>query len=225
MSLLSPAHWEGVISAKLWENVSSYVFERIYLPAAQSNGAGTFNTQVDINLKHWADSALPAKAVDVGWEALREQFTLLMEKSKSVKDHDDIFDNLKSSVWEEAVKRHKWEEKASDVLRVIQLNALEDRAISDKQSWDSALRFLEDSLVNRLKQSKLMQMKRKAIYDRLLFCSGETASRAYWSGLHGAMVQLAVSGARAKDALVHQERTGQDSSKRQPTRARANVRQ
>lgn len=153
LSQLSPSHWENVISSKLWDSVSSYVFERIYFPAAQTNSAGTFNTQVDINLKHWADSMLPAKAVDVGWEALREQFNVLMEKSKSVKDHDDIFDNFKASVWEEAVKKHKWEEKASEVLRVIQLNALEDRAISDKTQWDSALRFLEDSLVNRLQQS------------------------------------------------------------------------
>lgn len=109
---------------------------------------------MDINLKQWAEVALPERAVDVGWEALREQFSLFLEKSKQTKDHDDIFDNLKATVWEEAIKRHHWEEKASDVLRVIQLNALEDRVISDKTQWDQALKFLDQSLRDRLEKSK-----------------------------------------------------------------------
>jgi len=78
---------------------------------------------------------------------------LFLEKSKQTKDHDDIFDNLKATVWEEAIKRHHWEEKASDVLRVIQLNALEDRVISDKTQWDQALKFLDQSLRDRLEKT------------------------------------------------------------------------
>ncbi|KAI1301858.1 Mitochondrial dynamin-like protein [Halotydeus destructor] len=154
LSQLSPVHWENVISQKLWERVSSHVFDRIYFPAAQSSNAGTFNTQVDINLKQWAETSLSLKAVEVGWEALREQFGELIEKSKNAKDHDTIFDNLKSSVWEEAVKRHKWDEKATEVLKVIQYNALEDRSVSNKHQWDSALRFLEQSLTDRLEQTE-----------------------------------------------------------------------
>lgn len=40
--------------------------------------------------------------------------------------------------------------QAADVLRVIQLNALEDRSVSDKQQWDSACRFLEESVKEKL---------------------------------------------------------------------------
>jgi optic atrophy protein 1 len=32
------------------------------------------------------------------------------------------------------------------MLRVIQLNTLEDRAVHDKYQWDSAIKFLEKSL-------------------------------------------------------------------------------
>ena len=34
--------------------------------------------------------------------------------------------------------------------RVIQLNTLEDRNVTDKAQWDSAMRFLEKSLHERL---------------------------------------------------------------------------
>lgn len=37
--------------------------------------------------------------------------------------------------------------------RIIQLNALEDRAVHDKQQWDGAIKFLESSLKDRLSQS------------------------------------------------------------------------
>jgi optic atrophy protein 1 len=43
--------------------------------------------------------------------------------------------------------------QAEEVLRVIQLNTLEDRAVSDKQQWDEAVKFLETSLSERLQVS------------------------------------------------------------------------
>merc|ERR1719412_159525 len=55
LSLVSPQTWEEAIGEKLWEKVSNYVFENIYLASAQShlssgrpisthNRTGTFNT-------------------------------------------------------------------------------------------------------------------------------------------------------------------------------------
>ena len=35
LSLISPQTWEEAVSRKLWEKVAPYVFENIYLPAAQ----------------------------------------------------------------------------------------------------------------------------------------------------------------------------------------------
>lgn len=40
--------------------------------------------------------------------------------------------------------------KASDVLRVLQVNALADQSITDKQQWDAAVRFLESSIKDKL---------------------------------------------------------------------------
>jgi optic atrophy protein 1 len=76
----------------------------------------TFNTAVDIKLKQWADAQLPAKSVQVGWDTLQEEFTKFMEKDKTGKDHDDIYDNLKRAVQEESNRRHKWDEKAEASL-------------------------------------------------------------------------------------------------------------
>jgi optic atrophy protein 1 len=161
LSLVSPQTWEDSINKKLWERVAPYVFENIYLPAAQTslNGgtgrpisahnrtgiirlkfsilhlklvkllnplfpilikstvasnllilvlssskfSGTFNTTVDIKLKQWAENQLGVKCVEVGWEVLKEQFMTLMDKAKMSKDHDNIFDNLKAAVVDEAM--------------------------------------------------------------------------------------------------------------------------
>ena len=109
---------------------------------------------MDIKLKQWAESQLGLKCVEVGWETLKQEFMNLMNKSKKAKDHDDIFDSLKSSVIDEAMHRHMWEDKGAEMLRVIQLNTLEDRSVHDKQQWDSANQFLEKCLQERLGQSE-----------------------------------------------------------------------
>ncbi|XP_039484409.1 dynamin-like 120 kDa protein, mitochondrial isoform X4 [Drosophila santomea] len=151
LSQISAKKWDDALNTKLWEKLSNYVFETIYLPAAQSD---SFNTMVDIKLRQWAEQALPAKSVEAGWEALQQEFISLMERSKKAQDHDVIFDQLKSAVVDEAIRRHSWEDKAIDMLRVIQLNTLEDRFVHDKQEWDSAVKFLETSVNAKLVQTE-----------------------------------------------------------------------
>ncbi|XP_062901801.1 dynamin-like 120 kDa protein, mitochondrial isoform X1 [Mobula hypostoma] len=153
LSQVTPKHWEEILQRKLWEKVSTHVIENIYLPAAQSANSGTFNTTVDIKLKQWTDKQLPHKAVEVAWETLEDEFTRFMSERKG-KNHDDIFDKLKQAVKDESIKRHKWNEQAEDSLRVIQHNALEDRSISDKQQWDAAIHFLEETLQSRLQDTE-----------------------------------------------------------------------
>lgn len=70
-----------------------------------------FNTQVDIKLYQWVEQQLPLVSVEAGWETLQLEFRKLIERNKSLKDHDDIFDNLKTAVLDEVLLRHKWEEK------------------------------------------------------------------------------------------------------------------
>ncbi|XP_066457955.1 dynamin-like GTPase OPA1, mitochondrial isoform X7 [Eleutherodactylus coqui] len=152
LTQVTPKHWEEILQKTLWERVSTHVIENIYLPAAQTMNSGTFNTTVDIKLKQWTDKQLPNKAVEVAWETLQKEFSRFMTEQKG--KHDDIFDKLKEAVKEESIKRHKWNEQAEDSLRVIQHNALEDRSISDKQQWDAAIHFMEDTLQSRLKDTE-----------------------------------------------------------------------
>lgn len=109
---------------------------------------------VDIKLRQWTEQPLPAKSVEAGWESLQTEFTSLMERAKRSPDHDDIFDNLKAAVVDEAIRRHTWEDKAIDMLRVIQLNTLEDRFVHDKTEWDQAVKFLESSVKTKLVQTE-----------------------------------------------------------------------
>ncbi|XP_035272118.1 dynamin-like 120 kDa protein, mitochondrial isoform X5 [Anguilla anguilla] len=152
LSQVTPKHWEAILQKKLWERVSTHVIENIYLPAAQTMNSGTFNTTVDIKLKQWTDKQLPHKALEVAWETLQEEFARFMAEYKG-KDQDDIFDKLKEAVKDESIKRHKWNERAMDSLRVIQHNALEDRSITDKPQWDAAIQFMEETLQTRLKDT------------------------------------------------------------------------
>ncbi|XP_032383001.1 dynamin-like GTPase OPA1, mitochondrial isoform X4 [Etheostoma spectabile] len=153
LSQVTPQHWEAILQKKLWERVSTHVIENIYLPAAQTMDSGTFNTTVDIKLKQWTDKQLPHKALEIAWETLQEEFARFMAEYKG-KDQDDIFDKLKEAVKDESIKRHKWNERAMDSLRVIQHNALEDRSITDKPQWDAAIQFMEETLQSRLKDTE-----------------------------------------------------------------------
>ncbi|XP_054902004.1 dynamin-like 120 kDa protein, mitochondrial isoform X3 [Poeciliopsis prolifica] len=153
LSQVTPQLWESILQKKLWERVSTHVIENIYLPAAQTMDSGTFNTTVDIKLKQWTDKQLPHKALEVAWETLQEEFARFMAEYKG-KDQDDIFDKLKEAVKDESIKRHKWNERAMDSLRVIQHNALEDRSITDKPQWDAAIQFMEETLESRLKDNE-----------------------------------------------------------------------
>lgn len=154
LSQVSPKQWEELLLDKIWDKVSMHVFESIYLPAAQTGKSGTFNTTVDIKLRSWAEQALPARSVEAGWEALQHEFQVFMQRAKHSNDHDGIFDNLKEAVVDEAVRRHSWEDKASEMLRVIQLNTLEDRSVNDKRDWDMAVKFLESSVKDKLQQTE-----------------------------------------------------------------------
>jgi len=180
LSLVSPQTWEESLNRKLWEKVAQHVFENIYLPAAQNqnsggtrqisphNRSGTFNTTVDIKLKQWAENQLPIKSVEVGWETLKEEFLKLMDRAKKGKEHDDIFDNLKAAVVDTAMNKHLWEDKASEMLRVIQLNTLEDRSVHDKQHWDGAIKFLEESLKEKIEinEANLNEVVGPGWYER-----------------------------------------------------------
>lgn len=154
LSQVSAKKWEELLNSKLWAKLSNYVFENIYLPAAQSGSQTSFNTMVDIKLRQWAEEVLPSKSVEAGWETLQMEFNDLVEKAKKNPDHDDIFDNLKTSVIDEAIKRHSWEDKAMDMLRVIQLNTLEDRSVHDKQEWDQAVKFFETSVKEKMQHTE-----------------------------------------------------------------------
>lgn len=139
----------------------------------------TFNTAVDIKLRQWAQSALPAQSVDAGWETLKSEFQTFMKKAADATDHDDIFDQLKEAVVSDALHRHSWEDKASEMLRVIQLNALEDRTISDKRDWDQAVKFLESAIKDKLKESELIlkDLIGPSVKERWLYWKSQTESQ------------------------------------------------
>ncbi|CAH0718352.1 unnamed protein product, partial [Brenthis ino] len=110
-----------------------------------------FNTSVDIKLREWAESELAQQAVAAGRQALREGFEELLAASAASADADPIYEPLKRAAVEEALNRHQWEERARDVLRVLQLNALQDRCVRSRAEWDAAVALMETALGEKLR--------------------------------------------------------------------------
>uniref|UniRef100_A0A0A9YA90 Dynamin-like GTPase OPA1, mitochondrial n=2 Tax=Lygus hesperus TaxID=30085 RepID=A0A0A9YA90_LYGHE len=155
LSQVSVKDWDNLLLKKIWEKVSPHVINNIYLPAAQSLNTRTFNTMVDIRVKEWAESELAGKSIEAGEEALRQVLIDFIEKSMRSKSNGDaIFDDLKRAVVMEALERHKWEDKGNEMLRMIQLNTLEDHCVNDKQQWDSAVRLLEQTLKSKAQETE-----------------------------------------------------------------------
>lgn len=150
LSQLKPREWEDAIYKNLWDKLSSYAFENIYLPSAQTNNPVTFRTQIDILLKQWVERSLPAYGVEIGWNTLLDEFANAMEEGVEVggrKDaHSSLFKKLKAAVKEQCAVNHSWQTSAQDSLRVIQLTALEDTSVPDKRQWDTAIEFMQDTL-------------------------------------------------------------------------------
>ncbi|XP_070000700.1 dynamin-like GTPase OPA1, mitochondrial isoform X14 [Penaeus vannamei] len=209
LSQVSPKQWEDALSKKMWDKMVTHIFENIYLPAAQTENSGTFNTTADIKLKQWADGMLPKKCVEVGWETLEDEFRKFMERAKNSKDHDDIFDSLKACVVDEAMRRHEWEDKAADVLRVIQLNALEDRSVHDKQQWDAACKFLEESVKDKLHttESTLREMVGPSTKEQWMYWSYPTEEQKRRAAVKSELENILKSDYKHKNTLTYDEVT------------------
>ncbi|KAL3993981.1 Dynamin-like 120 kDa protein form S1 domain protein [Acanthocheilonema viteae] len=156
LSLVPAEQWENFLKKRLWDAVASHIFDQILMPACSVDNAGTFNTLVDIKMKHWADKDLASKSIQTGWEILSELFRKQMEDdAKHRKDKDnDVFHRLKHAVLEAALSEHQWDSKAMDYLRVIQLNAMEDRVVPDHRSWDNTIEFMTSAIRDRLSETR-----------------------------------------------------------------------
>ncbi|XP_073248439.1 dynamin-like GTPase OPA1, mitochondrial isoform X2 [Porites lutea] len=176
LSEITPQMWEDIITKHLWSEVASHFIENIYLPAAQANNPSNFSTSVDIKLKQWADRTLPNISVKVGWETLFGEFYKAMQEQKNENGHSHLFEELKSELSDECKKSHVWQPKAVDSLRVIQLTALEDWSVSEKQQWDSAVKFMENTLQGELDKAsqKMYELLGPGAAERWLYWRSRT---------------------------------------------------
>ena len=52
----------------------------------------------------------------IGWLTLKEEFDRMLGGGQTDKDRDNVFNELKSAVRDESMKKHRWDEKAEDSL-------------------------------------------------------------------------------------------------------------
>ncbi len=116
LAQIKSKEWEDAINKLLVEESANYIFNEIYMPAAQTDSLGSFNTTVDIKLRDWAVKKLPHKCVQVGLDTLMKEFENILTKDYSKKGHDNLLDELKYAIKDAASKNHKWDTKAMDSL-------------------------------------------------------------------------------------------------------------
>ncbi|CAG9536395.1 unnamed protein product [Cercopithifilaria johnstoni] len=178
LSLVPAEQWEKFLRKKLWDAVETHIFDQILMPACSVDSAGTFNTLVDIKMRHWADKDLASKSIQTGWEILSELFRKQMDDTKHRKDEDnEVFDRLKRAVLEAALNEHQWDGKAMDYLRVIQLNAMEDRIVPDRRSWDNAIEFMTSAIQNYLAETRKLidEWRGPSFWTRWIYWKTPTA--------------------------------------------------
>ncbi|RNA43510.1 dynamin-like 120 kDa mitochondrial-like protein [Brachionus plicatilis] len=209
LAQIKAKEWEDLLNKLLLEQSSNYIFKSIYMPAAQSDSLGSFNTNVDIKLRHWAEKQLPQKCVEVGTLALMQEFEKLINKDQVKKNHDNLLDGLKEAIRGAASQCHKWDTKAMDSLRVIQSNALEDRSVPDKQAWESAIVFMEGMIKEKLKeiQDQIKEFKGPSLKERWLQWKNFTPEQIFRSATINELEKLQKSFDRLKQNLDRDELT------------------
>ena len=89
-------------------------------------------------------------------------------------------------------ERHAWDAKADNSLRVVQANALDDRTIHTKADWDAAVRFMEMSVRDRLKQSeqRLVELKGPSTSEQWLHWRSRTATQKLRNSVIGELERI-----------------------------------
>ncbi|UJR32977.1 hypothetical protein I4U23_020440 [Adineta vaga] len=176
LSLIPSQQWEDNLSNYIWSRMSNFIFDDVFLTAAQADSIGGFNTTVDVKLQQWAEKELPRQCVDIGHQVLLDEFQSLIEREQKSRSHDPITNDLKMQVVEACRTRHQWDTKALDSLRVIQTQALQDRNVPDKQQWETAAKFMENILRKELEyqKSELTSQTNPSTWRKLVSFQGTT---------------------------------------------------
>jgi len=177
-----------------------------------AENVGVFNTAVDIKLKQWADKHLPQRCVTTGWETLHDKFKALVDARRAAaagNGQDDIFDRLTEAVREASMARHSWDTKAEQSLRVMQVNTLEDRSVPDKHQWDSAIRFMESALKDKLDQTErqLQEMTGPGAWDQWVYWRYRTQEQKDRHSTLNELEKLIQAAVRHKPVLSYDEVT------------------
>ncbi|MPC22212.1 Dynamin-like protein, mitochondrial [Portunus trituberculatus] len=128
-------------------------------------------------------------------------------------DRDELFEKARGDILDEVVNLSQvspkqWEE-AADVLRVIQLNALEDRSVSDKQQWDAACRFLEESVKEKLTatESTLREMVGPGTWEQWLYWTYPSEDQKRRATVRAELEKLLATDYNHKNTLTYDEVT------------------
>uniref|UniRef100_A0A1I8HXM6 Dynamin-like GTPase OPA1, mitochondrial n=1 Tax=Macrostomum lignano TaxID=282301 RepID=A0A1I8HXM6_9PLAT len=155
LSALPAKHWEDSLRAGLERSLTPQALDALLeFSALCNNGedpsshsaAAELQSRLDIWLRKWADTELPSQCVQTAWEELYAQLDGLPRQP----DHDPVLEPLQAAVRAEARKAHRWDPKAEGALRVLQMAALDERAVPTRADWDGAVALLRRVLQRRL---------------------------------------------------------------------------
>eukprot|EP00043_Microstomoeca_roanoka_P015343 m.153701 g.153701 ORF g.153701 m.153701 type:complete len:1019 (+) comp16240_c11_seq1:115-3171(+) len=139
---MTPAQWEMVLTEQIWNRISNYVLDEIYINSADSANPADFKTRVDNLLDAWVNSELPRLSVSAARDTLMQEFMNVL----TIQDPDEVFTALKEEVKRVCSKEFQWNPGSISKIRSVQELMLRDDVVKARSDWDKAVRFMKATL-------------------------------------------------------------------------------
>eukprot|EP00045_Choanoeca_perplexa_P013108 m.146441 g.146441 ORF g.146441 m.146441 type:complete len:950 (-) comp16240_c0_seq2:591-3440(-) len=143
---MTAEQWEQVLHAKIWETISPYVLNQLYVDSSDVSSPAEFKTRVENALDAWASSDLPKLSVEAARDTLMSEFLRVL----TLKDPDGVFEHLKEEVKTICSTGFEWDPLSINKIRSVQELMLRDDMIRARRDWDQAVKFMSAKLTQEL---------------------------------------------------------------------------
>lgn len=151
LSLKKNQYWEEQIKKDLWNKTKNFIFDKVFFPSYLDSNDNLSKTKLEINLNELS-TFMPSTSIESATNVFLNEFKNLLLNQRKI-NYDEIFDPFKIYICEERLKKYyKWENKAEEVLKIIQFVALQNNSIPDANEWRSAVNNLHTLLKEKMRE-------------------------------------------------------------------------
>eukprot|EP00041_Stephanoeca_diplocostata_P002705 m.29306 g.29306 ORF g.29306 m.29306 type:complete len:925 (-) comp13698_c0_seq6:3131-5905(-) len=133
---------EKLLTDELWAKIRGFVFDTLYVRAAEDPEPGSFKTNCENLLEAWVSKDLADSALQVSRSTLIAQ----MEQAMNFPDADGSFQRLKNTAIQTCATKMSWSPQSRRKLQTLQELKLKDDVVPDSGTWVQATAFMSKVL-------------------------------------------------------------------------------